>query len=139
MGYLGFGLDREDKPGPIEDLLREAGILESRDAQLLMREAYEQAYGLFDHEHYSVKRPLSIVGMHPKENTSAYSLLYRTFYKYRQLDIAKDWGLSIDEFLALPREYVHLIFKITEERIQEEAPKIQAALAEMKKNAKPEG
>jgi hypothetical protein len=126
-------MDKKDEAGPIEDLLRRAKVLDSRTAQLLMREAYEQHYGLFDHEHLSEMRPLSLVAMHPKENTSAYSALYRMAYKYQQYDILKKWGLNYQEFLSLPREQVELIFKISGEQLSIEKPIIEAAANEMKK------
>lgn len=125
-------MGREDTPGPIEALLREAGKLESRDAQLLMREAYEQAYGIYDHERFSNARPLAVVAMHPKENTSAYSTLYRMFYKYQHLEILKRWGLTIGEFLSYPREYVELMFKIADEQIMKEAPQVERALKDIR-------
>jgi hypothetical protein len=96
-----------------------------------MREAYEQTYKIYDHENLSERRPLSIVAMHPKENTFAYGSMARIFYKYHELEIEKHWHLSIGEFLNYPREYVDLMCKISTERIAREAGPIERATREM--------
>ena len=44
--------------------------------------------------------------------------MYRTFYRYKFLNVAKHFQMSITDLLALPREYVELIFKICQEEEQ---------------------
>lgn len=38
-------------------------------AQLALMETYDQHYGIFDHEAHLHDDPLSVIGMHPAENT----------------------------------------------------------------------
>jgi hypothetical protein len=115
-------------PGPLEELLTEVRKIDSLSAQLMLRESYEQMYGLFDHNRFSKAMPLAVVSMHPKENSSEYSPLYRMAYKYDQHDILKLTGLNYKEFLDLPREQCELWFKIAREKAIKEKPLVDAAL-----------
>lgn len=50
------------------DLIAGASVDDGMTAQLLMTEAYDQGYGIFDHESFDATDPLSIIGMHPAED-----------------------------------------------------------------------
>lgn len=81
----------------------------------MIRDAYETQYGIFDHGGPDAG-PLSLVEYRPKEDVSEYGTLYRTFYQYHLYEVQKEWGLSIAEFLELPREYCSLILRISSEK-----------------------
>lgn len=79
---------------------------------LLSKGFYKQTFGLIDptSANYS---PLEIALMHPKENITEYSALYNRIERFILLKIYDSTGLSLSDFLSLPREYVELIFRIT--------------------------
>lgn len=101
--------------------------------QLLLREAHEQTFGIFNHITDSKYRPLAVVAMHDKENSGEYSAMHRVIYKYMQYDIKNLFGLSIAEFLAHPRHECEWMYKAAADHMAREAPKIQAALTEAAK------
>lgn len=125
------------EPGPIEVMLeRVTEGIDSISAKLLLREAYEQLYLIFDHNQLHKVRPLGLVAMHPKENVSDYSKLYRTVFRYKHQNIKEHFGLSLTEFLDLPHEMVELCFKIAYEHVQKETPAINAALKDLERSNK---
>lgn len=84
-------------------------------AQMVIRDAYETQYGIFDHGSPSAG-PLALVEYRPKEDVTEYGALYRTFYQYHLYEVQKEWGLSVTDFLSLPREYCALILRISSEK-----------------------
>lgn len=57
--------------------------------------------------------PLDIAIMHPKENISEFSALYNRIERFIILKIHEITGMSLPEFLSMPREYVELVFRIS--------------------------
>lgn len=93
--------------------------------QILLREAYDIAYEIYDHRNGSPNRPLALVAHHPKEDYGRHSLLYRTIERYRKYEIYKHYGLSLVEFLELPRDIVEFMFETLSEEAKREAPRLQ--------------
>lgn len=88
--------------------------LDSYTTQLLLREAYETLYQIFDHEaEQAALRPLAHVAMHPKEDETNYSRLYQTIRRYHKQKLKDLTGLNITQFLDQPRELVELWFQIS--------------------------
>lgn len=114
-----FGFKNLDVRTEVDDLLKNFIKVDSISANLLMREAYEISYGIYDHDRDDT-HPWSLVLHSIKEDYSTYSPLYNAFYRYRLRNIEKRWGLSVTEFLELPREFVELIFEISKEEDLEE-------------------
>lgn len=116
----------------IEKAMSEIKMVDSISAQLVMAEAYEQAYHLFDHDRDSGRTPFSVVAMHAKERYAEMSPLHRIFRTFNELKIADEWKISITEFLQLPREFTDLMFKITKAKIVAQQPIIDQAVKDMK-------
>ena len=110
----GFGLSRMGKKGNLETLLESVGNLDSISAQLVLRDAYDIDYGLYDHAN-DRSRPLALVGKHEKEDYHEYGGLYRSIYQYHVNEVHKNWGFTLTEFLDLPREIHRLILRICSE------------------------
>lgn len=91
--------------------MEKAPKLCSTDAELLLREAYEITYGLFNHDDMTVDRPLALVAMHPGENTAVGSTLYGRIEQFAELEIAKYFGISLIEFFELPTDVVNKIME----------------------------
>lgn len=104
------------------------------DIQIILREAYEIAYGIYDHVHGPIDRTMSLVALHPKENYNEGSRLYQTIRRYRIYEVNKHFGLNLTEFLELPREFTELIFSILSEEAQKEAPRIQKELERLERS-----
>lgn len=113
--------------------MSEIKMIDSMSAQLVMAEAYEQAYKLFDHEQDSGRSPFAVCAMHEKERYAEMSPLHHVFRLFHELKMADDWKIDILTFLSLPREFTDLMFKITKARIKTEKPIIDAALRDMGK------
>ncbi len=132
FGHSQFGL-----PSPVDRLFEiiPGGLDDSYQTQLVLREMYETQYGIFNHDDpiNERERPLSIVALHPKENWTKWSRLYRTIRRYDFHDIKGKFGLSLTEFLELPREIVELLFEISAERANRDQPQIDKAIRELER------
>jgi hypothetical protein len=74
---------------------------------------YETYFGIFDHLSVTFeknKRPLASVALHDSENICSESDTYRAIDRYFEEDVYKLTGMSLFDFLALPREFVLLVY-----------------------------
>ncbi|MNM09252.1 hypothetical protein D3C81_193350 [compost metagenome] len=110
----GFGLDRIGAKGQLEMLLEQSKKVDNVTAQLILRDAYDVDFGVFDHIN-DRSRPLALVARHVKEDYCEYGGLYRAIYQYNVNEVGKRWNMSLVEFLDLPREYHRLILRICSE------------------------
>lgn len=109
--------------------------MSSSQTALALAEIYETTSGLYNHGDVVGReaRPLALVELHPKEDTSTYSPLYRRMAEFHQLKIAEGWGLSLVEFLNLPYEYVEYILKLSKRDAAVAGKEATDALREMRK------
>lgn len=124
------------KEGPVELLGRSAKtVLSSAQTELGLRELYETMYGIYDHDRPDARmRPLALVALHPKENTSSYSPLYRRIDRFKRLRMYELFGMPLDRFLAMPTEYVEYCFRLAEISTHEEGKKTEEVLREMRED-----
>lgn len=117
--------------------MQRAEKLDSISAKLLLLEAYETMYRIYNHENAPLNergdpiRPLALVAMHPQENDTNYSSLHRLIARYALHDIGDKFKISITEFLRLPHEITDLLFRISSDKIiagGKEAEKIVKSL-----------
>jgi hypothetical protein len=96
------------------------------DGQLLLREAYDQSYGIFNHlgqaQHardstdLKAKRPLALFAYFAAENDSGTPRSYG-YLADRFLDLQLHlFGITIFEFLDLPRAQAEILIKAAESR-----------------------
>lgn len=93
------------------------------EGQMLLRDAYDQAFGVFDHLQQRIneqstsdptnKRPLSSVAYHYPEDTEGVTIT-ATVRTFAQLRIYERFGLSLTEFLELPHEYTQVVLREAE-------------------------
>lgn len=109
--------------------------LDSISAKLILQEAYETLYGIFNHDDPSVAktRPLALVALHPKENTAEYGKLYRMIDRYVINDVKGKFGLSLTEFLNLPHDIVDRVLKVCQEQVKKENPGIERMVKELER------
>lgn len=96
--------------------------LHSHEIQIAMLEAYDTTYGIYNHDDPKA-HPMALVTQHPKESVTEYGPLYRMFYNYHLKGVYKEFGIGIEEFLNLPREFTNLIFQILDESAELESKK----------------
>lgn len=99
----------------------------------MLLEAYENSYRIYNHDAASARRPLSSVAMHPKEDYTRASGLYRRLERFAATEIGNKFNISIKEFLSLPREYVELMEEIMTAEAEREAPELLRQKQELEK------
>jgi len=94
-------------------MLQTVEFLDSISAQIVLREAYEVAYRIYNHEDPSqcATQGLELVVHHTKENYGEYGPLHQITAKFRFHEVSKHYGYNLTEFLALPREMIQVIFE----------------------------
>lgn len=95
-----------------ESLYNETDVLNSDEAQVLGSLVYDIAYGIHDHNNPMSTNPLASVMQHPAEDYSSHSGLYRTIERYERQKISENFGLSLIEYLDLPRYVVDMLTNI---------------------------
>lgn len=112
----GFGYDilQQSTPTTLDTLWSEAKVTDPIAIQILLLEAYETVYGICDHDGEAYDNPLSLVTMHPKEDTSSYSRLYGELMRFANEELFREmWGVSILELLEMPKDVVEEMYRIT--------------------------
>jgi hypothetical protein len=99
---------------PITRLLSNGGVLQASDARVVLREAYEQTYHIYDHDRVE-SSPLAIVAMHPSENPFQDSLLAERMKDFARKKIGKWFNMSFTEFIRQPRADVEMMLEVASE------------------------
>lgn len=88
------------------------GQLTSIPAQMVLREAYDEYFGIYNHTADPLRNGLGMVSHHQREDYGDYGPILHMIYRYRFYNIYQHFGLSLTEFLALPREYTTAVFEV---------------------------
>ena len=129
-----FGYEFLEQPGVVERMLAKTnkGFGDSYTTQLTLREEYQTVYGIYDHDNDN-SRPLAAVAMLPKENVYTNDPLDEMLERYRLHRINEKFGLSLTEFLDLPRERVQRIFEICAKESAKSDPMMDKLAKELAK------
>lgn len=119
MLFPSFGQAISQELAPVKQLMSalkstDKKTLTSIESQLLLRELYDTNFQISAHNH--PHRPMSLVGLQPKETYGPYSRQYRLYRRFAALKINDLFGISIHEFLQQPREMVELMFTVAEDK-----------------------
>ena len=82
-------------------------------AKILLLEAYDTAYQIADYSR--VVSGLDYVKLHPAEDTCKDSLLYDAIGKFAKRGISKMFGISLIEFMELPRDVSDHMYEVADE------------------------
>ena len=134
MGYPRFGFSVDNKKA-IDEIYAIKKSVDSITAKMLLREAYEIDYNVFDHDR-DTTRPLALVAMHPKENASEHSELYNTIRRFELYGVGAKFNVTLAEFLSLPREITTLILDICGDRVTKENAEVNTTLNEVQRQAR---
>lgn len=104
--------------------------MSSQFAKTLQLEAYDTAYGIANYDGERVNG-LDYVLMHPAEEVNPNSLLYDAIRKFGKRNIARVFGLSITEFLELPRDICDHLFDVGLEIAKEKNDGIEDVIDEL--------
>ena len=92
-----------DEPKILDQMLAHAPPQDGYSATMLALEAYDETYGIYDYSVDDPTMPLALVAMHPKEDCVSNGRLEKTIKAFRRSRVYKHYGLSLNEFLQLPR------------------------------------
>ena len=129
-----FGYELLDEPSVIERMLSRTnrGFSDSYTTQLVLREEYQTVYGLYDHDN-DESRPLAAVAMLSKESVCTGDPLEEMIRRYRLHRINEKFGLSLTQFLELPRERVQFLFELCAQEATKPDPALDALAKELSK------
>lgn len=95
-------------------MLRDLPAMIAGNAELAMRVAYDTEYGIYDHN-TAHRSPMALVRMHPKEQLIEGGPLYKLVREYHSFKVYKEFGISLTEYLELPRFVTELLLGICKE------------------------
>lgn len=116
----------------IQDLIDNNPVMDNVTAQLVLNEAYDIGFGIFNHDHDSLWNPLSMVAVHEAEDVESYSRQEHLIRRFLMSKIHKQTGLSLTQFLELPRDMVSTVLDISREVKQDDDEYTQELLDELK-------
>lgn len=124
-----------DEETEVDNILATAKKVDSISAQILLREAYEISYGIHNHNLGPPNsNPFDLVLRRNEESYEPYSPLYRIIKEFRIKDVSKRFGVSLPEFLEMPREMCKLILDLSEEEGLVERTALDSVQNELTKN-----
>ena len=117
MGHPGFGLEIKG-PDYIKQTLENARRLDWVTAKLLLLDRYESTYGICLHDDVPDHEPLKVSAFHEANSNLKHSSLFSYIDRFEKLKIGTTWGLSLMEFLELPRDIADELLERTVVRLQ---------------------
>ena len=97
---------------------------------------YNDIYGLADLENGG---PLDIVSVNDKEGLYEFSIRYRTLQTFRRYKLNEKYGLSVNDYLALPFHTARSIIEIEKEHLLNEKKIADTAQAKAEKELRATG
>lgn len=89
--------------------------LNKTSSEVVMRDLYETKFGIYNHLNKNIKkRPMASVGYNESENINIGSNFEESIVTYVVKNINKLYGLTILEFLDLPRYVIEMLVKISD-------------------------
>ena len=92
----------------------------STDVALMLRERYEEEYGIYPHDAPGEDRPLALVALQWAEDATTGSLLYERLQEFADKGVGKIFNISLDKFLELPTDTCLKMFEIASKLKTEE-------------------
>jgi hypothetical protein len=86
--------------------------LKGFDVDIVLGESYDVSYGIFNHDSADA-HPLSLVSVHPTERYTEGTGLYNLIARYLKHPIKERFGLSVTEFISLPREFTEELIRLS--------------------------
>lgn len=106
--------------------------LSRNDLKSVLYQVYETEYGIHDHL-AKTNRPLSSVAFFDIENSLDGSPLDSIMRTYASKNIKEVFGLSLFEFLEMPRDILELMINIANEEMKKKQPVLDQLNSEFNK------
>ena len=121
------------KTGLAEEFLQKIDKIDSISARMVLLEAYETTYRIYNHEDPTAG-PLAAIAMHPREDTSTHSALYNTIRRFRKYRVGHpdNFNMSLNEFMALPKDICDFMMELLSEEAKVEAARLNDQINKMK-------
>ncbi len=106
-------------------LLEHNQRLKSTDLQIILRERYEEVYGIVNHSALAnnpSESAFSLVTLNNNEDIYGNDIQKERARKFVNYRIPHYWNMSYKDFINLPKATCDMIFELTEEFIKEEKP-----------------
>jgi len=100
-------------PSNLDELFDECEGLDHLTIRQLLTEAYDEDFDIC--QYGSSGHGLDYIKLHPAEEVCSRSLLYDTIRKFGRRKIASVFGVSLTEFLELPRDICDHMFEVSME------------------------
>ena len=126
MCHPEFGKDAKPEEA-LDKLVKSPKRLCSTEAQMVLRDHYENDYGIYAHAKQLADHPFALVLQHWCEDTITNGPLYDRTKKFIDLEVTKYTGLSLNAFLELPTYHCEMILRICADKIKSLAPLIDEA------------
>lgn len=105
----------------------------STDVQILLRERYEQAYGIYNHKG-AANDHFALVRHHWCEDTIVASRLRERMEAFLDFRIGQSFNMSFNDFINQPSYVCDLMIEIMEKRAPAQTQEVEALLNEFKKS-----
>lgn len=106
--------------------------LSTLELKVVLYQIYETEYGIFDHIS-ATNRPLSSVAFYPAEDSLDGSPLDSIMRTYIDKNIKETFGLSLLEFLDLPRDTIELMIEISNGEMKKKQPVMDKLASDLNK------
>lgn len=120
----------------IKGLLKVAPVISSVESQLLMRDAYETAYGI--HDHARKTDDMALIRWRPAEDIDAFDPTPERMKAYHAAQVLKYTGIPFDRFLELPRYmgemYIQSCMQILKDEVEARQKELDRLEEEKRKN-----
>lgn len=102
-------------------------------AQMVLNEAYDIEYGLYDHDNPDLSHPLQGVLSVETEHTLSQGPVKTLFEIYYKAGIQKYFGISLLEFIELPAIRADQLLKIANDFTRQENELVEESTRKMEK------
>ncbi len=107
----------------------------STDVQILLREAYEQAFGIYDHRN-ATNDHFALVRQHWSEDAIGSSRLRERIEAFLDNKVGQQLHMSFNEFISQPTYLCDLQLEILSSRVPAQEDDIKKMIEEFTKNNK---
>lgn len=119
----------------IKELFNNLPKLSPIDADQILIAMYETYFGIYDHQNAFVKsKPLALVALHELEDNTHGSLLYEEITLFIDLEINKKVGMSLEEYMSLPREiknHIKTVLNRNDKKVNNTLQNLQDSLGKL--------
>lgn len=117
----------DDDNSELNNLVFKSKTVDNLTAQILLSEAYDIDYGIFDHNTSSNEDVLKLVAKHAVEDVDQKTLLDIYTERFVLLDVYETTGLSLDRFWKLDRVEADKLLELCAKRKEQESAAAAAA------------